>query len=318
MLGQSFTLAGLGAVVGHRGGRPRGPPAVAVPARVPPRGSRPTLAGARPVRLRPGADPRGRLQHDGARRSQDPPPRGGPALRGARVGRARRRPRQPVPRGAREQPRRARNERPSRGQARIALRAAADRATALGAHEQALRFCEQALTVVADTADEASLHERAGEAAAAVARVEDAATHYRAAIELRAKLGDRGAEARVTASYASALVVAYRFDDTLALLTEASERFADLADDPGVATLNGQLARAYFLDRREHEGRRRRRSRACRGRAAQPRRRGCGHARHARLGPCRRRPQVRGDRGDRGGPTAGGCPRAPRHRQPRP
>ena len=103
------------------------------------------------------------------------------------------------------------------------------------------------MTVVADPADEASLHERAGEAAAAVARVEDAATHYRAAIELRAKLGDRGAEARVTASYASALVVAYRFDDALALLTEASERFADLADDPGVATLNGQLARAYFL-----------------------------------------------------------------------
>ncbi len=133
------------------------------------------------------------------------------------------------------------------GQARIALRAAADRAASLGAHEQALRFCEQALTVASDPADEATLHERAGEAAAAVARVEDAAAHYRAAIELRARLRDRGGEARVTASYAGTLLVAYRFDDALSMLTEAADRFADLADDPGVAALNGQLARAYFL-----------------------------------------------------------------------
>ncbi len=133
------------------------------------------------------------------------------------------------------------------GQARIALRAAADRAASLGAHEQALRFCEQALTVASDPADQASLHEQAGDAAAAVARVEDAAAHYRTAIELRAKLRDRGGEARVTAAYASALLVAYRFDDGIALLTEASARFADLADDPGVAMLNGQLARAYFM-----------------------------------------------------------------------
>ena len=133
------------------------------------------------------------------------------------------------------------------GQARIALRAAADRAASLGAHEQALRFCEQALTVASDPADEAILHERAADSAAMVQRIEDAATHYRAAIEGRAKIADRGGEARVTASYASALLSAYRFDDALSLLTEASERFADLPDDPGVVTLDGQLARAYFL-----------------------------------------------------------------------
>ncbi len=133
------------------------------------------------------------------------------------------------------------------GQARIALRAAADRAITLGAHEQALRFCDQALTVASDPVDEANLHELAGDSAAAVSRVEDAAAHYRAAIELRARARDRGAEARVTASYSSTLLQAYRFDDALALLTEASERFADLADDPGVVILDGQLARAYFL-----------------------------------------------------------------------
>jgi class 3 adenylate cyclase/tetratricopeptide (TPR) repeat protein len=133
------------------------------------------------------------------------------------------------------------------GQARIALRAAADRAASLGAHEQALRFCEQALTVASDPADEAILHERAADSAAAVQRIEDAATHYRAAIERRVGIQDRSGEARVTAAYAGALLMAYRFDDGLAVLTEASDRFADLAEDPGVVTLNGQLARAWFM-----------------------------------------------------------------------
>jgi tetratricopeptide (TPR) repeat protein len=133
------------------------------------------------------------------------------------------------------------------GQARIALRAAAERAASLGAHEQAIRFCEQALTVASDPADEATLHERAGDSATAVQRIEDAATHFRAAIERRLRIQDRSGEARVTASYASALLSGYRFDDALALLTGASDRFADLDDDPGVVTLNGQLARAYFL-----------------------------------------------------------------------
>ncbi len=51
------------------------------------------------------------------------------------------------------------------GQARIALRAAADRAAALGAHDQAIRFAEEALAVATDPADRAALHERAGESA---------------------------------------------------------------------------------------------------------------------------------------------------------
>ena len=133
------------------------------------------------------------------------------------------------------------------GQARIALRAAAERAASLGAHEQALRFCEQALTVASDPTDEAILHERAGDAAAEVSRIEDASTHFRSALELRSGSGDRGGEARLTASFASALLGVYRFDDALALLTAAPERFADMADDPGVVAMNSQLARAYFL-----------------------------------------------------------------------
>ena len=133
------------------------------------------------------------------------------------------------------------------GQARIALRAAADRATSLGAHEQALHFCEQALSVASEPTDQAILHELAAESAAAVQGIEIATPHYRAAIELRAQLGDRAGEARATASFGGALINVYRFKDGIPLLTTAVDRFADMADDPGVVAINGQLARAWFL-----------------------------------------------------------------------
>ena len=133
------------------------------------------------------------------------------------------------------------------GQARIALGAAADRAAALGAHAQAIRFCEQALTVTTERTDEAALHERAADSADAIQRMDDAETHFRAAIEFRAAMHDRPGEARATAAYGRTLLSAYRFEPALAFLAEASERFADLAEDPAVVALNGQLSRAYFL-----------------------------------------------------------------------
>jgi class 3 adenylate cyclase/tetratricopeptide (TPR) repeat protein len=133
------------------------------------------------------------------------------------------------------------------GQARIALRAAAERAAALGAHEQALRFYDQALTVASDTADEATLHQRAGESAAAIPRMDDAERHFTAAIERWVTIGDRPGQARGAAARASALLDVYRFDVALSVLTDACERFADLSEDPAVVALHGQLARAHFL-----------------------------------------------------------------------
>ena len=56
------------------------------------------------------------------------------------------------------------------GQSRIALRAAAERATSLGAHDQAVAFLTQALTVASDPRDQADLLERAGTSAGAAAR----------------------------------------------------------------------------------------------------------------------------------------------------
>src|SRR4029079_11225121 len=60
------------------------------------------------------------------------------------------------------------------GQARIALRAAADRARALGAHAQAVVFLRLALTVTSEPTDQAELLEQIGEAAASIERYDEA------------------------------------------------------------------------------------------------------------------------------------------------
>ena len=98
VLGQSFSPAALAAVSGSGRGRPRATAPGARPSRAARPGDRPPLSGARPVRLRPGAHPRGRLQHAGEEGPQDPPPRRGALLRIARQRRAGRRARRPLPR----------------------------------------------------------------------------------------------------------------------------------------------------------------------------------------------------------------------------
>jgi tetratricopeptide (TPR) repeat protein len=132
-------------------------------------------------------------------------------------------------------------------QARVALRGAAERASGLGAHEQAVMFYEQALTVTTDPLEEAGFHEMAAESAAAIQHMDSAESHFLAAMERRAAMDDRAAEATTIAKYGSALLSAYRFEPALALLKAASERFADLEDAAALAMLDGQLSRAYFL-----------------------------------------------------------------------
>ncbi len=132
-------------------------------------------------------------------------------------------------------------------QARLALRAAAERAVALGSNEQALGLIEQALAVTSSPADQADLLELAGDAATAGGHHGAAERHLRAAIEARTGLGDRPGTARATAALGRSLLTAYRTADAIAILVPAVEAFADLADDPAVIGLEGQLARAYFL-----------------------------------------------------------------------
>ena len=132
-------------------------------------------------------------------------------------------------------------------QARVALRAAGDRAASLGSHEQAVKFFEEGLTVTPDPAEQALLHERAADSAAALGCIDDAESHFKTALEARAALGDRTAEANTTLAYARVLLDLFRYAQAQELLAAATLKFADLTDDPALVGLTGQLARVYFL-----------------------------------------------------------------------
>ena len=123
----------------------------------------PRSAGTRPVRLRPGAHPRGRLRDPRPARPARPPPRRGPLLRVARRGRARRRPRahylaayRAAPDGPEPAARGAGADRAPRG------RRPGERARR---HDQAVTFLTEAIEVTDDPTEIAELLERAGEAA---------------------------------------------------------------------------------------------------------------------------------------------------------
>ena len=148
VLGQSFTLAALAAVSRRPGSelepRLRDPR----PPRAPRAGGRPTLAGTRPVRVRAGADPGGRLQHARPRGPQGPSPRRGALLRGAGDRGAGRRACRPLPRRPRQRARGARGGRargpgahraPCRGRAGLVTRRArpGDRVLRAGAVDHA-------------------------------------------------------------------------------------------------------------------------------------------------------------------------------------
>jgi len=133
------------------------------------------------------------------------------------------------------------------GQARIALRAAAERAAALGAHDQAATFFEGALTITTDPAARAELLERAGEEASAAGHHDAAERHLAAAIGAQRALDDRPGISRATAALGRALLWASHTSEALALLEPAAAELADLGAEPAVIALDGQLARAYFL-----------------------------------------------------------------------
>ena len=77
------------------------------------------------------------------------------------------------------------------GQARIALRSAADRAAALGSHEQAVTFLDLALHVTVDPGEQADLLIRTGEAASAAGRHTRAHELLRDALDRERTAGDR-------------------------------------------------------------------------------------------------------------------------------
>ena len=137
------------------------------------------------------------------------------------------------------------------GQARIALRAAATRAAALGSHEQAVTFLEQALTVATEPAEQADLLELAGVSASTAGHYAAAESFLDRALVHRTEIGDRVAAARTMTELARSMLTGRQAERVLAMLDAAVPTFADLAPDPAFVGLEAQHARAAFL-RDEH------------------------------------------------------------------
>ena len=132
-------------------------------------------------------------------------------------------------------------------QARVSLRAAADRAFALGAPGQAMTFLEQAIEVTPDPAGRAELHERAALAAMTAARNEIALGHFEAAATLYAGVGDRSREARAMAHLGSALRALRRHEEARTLLEAAWARFQDLGDEDPALVFLAQMVAAVVM-----------------------------------------------------------------------
>ena len=131
-------------------------------------------------------------------------------------------------------------------QARVALRGAAERAVALGAHTQAIAFLEHALAVSPGAADRADLHERALGSAMEGLVAEVAERHALGALEARRELGDRQAIALATAAYVGAIgFFATDNDRVLEILLPAWEEFSDLEATPAGVALMSRLSSGY-------------------------------------------------------------------------
>ena len=127
-------------------------------------------------------------------------------------------------------------------QARVSLRAAAERAEALGAPRQAVAFLQQALEVAADDEDRAAILERATEAALAAAD-HDRATELGARLrELREMLGDRAAIARAVALQSEILYALRQRDQSATVAREGLQAYGDMGEDPAVLRLTADLA----------------------------------------------------------------------------
>jgi len=135
-------------------------------------------------------------------------------------------------------------------QARIALRAAVERAASLGAHDQAVAFVEQGLSVTDDDAERADLLERAARSSATLARYDEAHAYAQSAIDARRETGDLLAAGRARAILGETLLDASRIPDAIAALEAALADLASLGPVEGVqdveAAVRAQLSRGLM------------------------------------------------------------------------
>ena len=132
-------------------------------------------------------------------------------------------------------------------QARVALRAAADRATALGSNDLALSYLEKALTVTADPAERAATLDSAADAANRATRFDVAERYAIEASEWYRSTGDLRGVARMTIRQTQPYFEVGRTAEAIDLLESALAACSELAEEPEVVALQAELGRAYML-----------------------------------------------------------------------
>ena len=138
-------------------------------------------------------------------------------------------------------------------QARIALRGAADRAAALGSHDQALGYLEQAEAITTDPAQRAALWEAAGREADHAGHLEVARGYFERLVEVRRAGSDRSAAAAAIAELGRVLLTGGHVGEALELLRQAVDEFGPEEAPEGMAYLVAELARAYMRSGRDDE-----------------------------------------------------------------
>ncbi|MEO8228175.1 MAG: AAA family ATPase [Chloroflexota bacterium] len=132
-------------------------------------------------------------------------------------------------------------------QARVALRAAADRATALGSNDLALSYLEKALTVTTDPAERAATMDSAAVAANRATRFDVAERSAREASDWYRSIGDLRGVARMTIRQTQPYFETGRSAEAIDLLESALAACSELAGEPDVIALHAELGRAYMV-----------------------------------------------------------------------
>jgi class 3 adenylate cyclase/tetratricopeptide (TPR) repeat protein len=127
------------------------------------------------------------------------------------------------------------------------LQRAAIRASALGSHEQAVRFLELAIEVTADAEHQSQLLRRTGEAAGMAGRYDVAETYLRRALVAAREAGHKPSEALAIAALGRLLATGAQPAAAIEEINKALPELAGLENDATIVHVWGALARAYML-----------------------------------------------------------------------
>ncbi len=134
-----------------------------------------------------------------------------------------------------------------RAKAQEMLARAGERAGALAATEEALRYFEQALELAEEPDTSASLEERAGRMAALSGRLASARTHFERAVTILDDIGRTHASARVSARLGELDMFEDRMQEGAVRMERAFSVLSNDDEDADVATLAAQLGRLYYF-----------------------------------------------------------------------